>query len=284
MSIYWKYIRSLMEEGYKDPKNEFECIKNDKKNGYYEYPQCICISGICMNYVANELNLLKKDCIKGNLCWSKALNAYLFVGSEKKRMPNLIEEISEIEIPFENSSFCVDNDSPYVYLALRASEQIKGDAKKCKFIKYPFCTSHELKWYTFFVRDYRLFYEMKEYIDKLFRLFFFLYPNHGISLITEHKKQYGEDKEFVNYNTTIMKEFKSLICKLDRLNSDKKMKASDVVESVGEFVGNDLYALYSYFVTSNGQGDIRYIDEMLLEHANSVLALKGSRRLAVMDN
>lgn len=273
MKIEWRSIRNQLEKEYGD--KEFECIYDDKYK-----PCCICISGVAMNYVANEIKIMKGCAGEEEIKWNNSLNRYLCQGTSEQIIPNLQmeKESKPTIIPME--SLCNPEKSEYTYIKIRKSEEIKKESNDKDIECYinSLEDSNHFKWYSAYAKEFRMSYEMPEYIDKLFRLFFFFNPFKGYRIIKRELKKYGEDKDFLDYNYKLLKDY------LEMAKAFGRKDASDnIIRMISDFVGSDLIVLHIYFEDTKDFGDIRGINDLLLDCANSAKKYVGKEKESKMQ-
>lgn len=273
MKIEWKSIRNQLEKEYGEKK--FECIYDDKYKS-----SCICIPGVAINYVANELKKDKKCTIDGEMKWNNTLNRYLFQGICGERIPNLQSDNEGGIMLIPKESLCNPKDSEYAYIRIRKAEEIRNENEDIDINYYINSLEdvNHFKWYSAYTKEYRMNYEMPEYIDRLFRLFFFLNPFLGRKVIEKEFQKYSEDKEFLEYNYKVLNDYEEMAKVLE-----KKDSMVYIMKKISEFVGSDLIVLYIYFNDANDYGDIRGINELLLKCVNSAKECIGKEKMTSLQ-
>lgn len=269
------YIRYMFEEQYRERSNDFECLKEEVIQGR---TRCICIPGIAVNYIANEMKFLKKQ--KSQKEWKFAWNEEHCIYVVEKdandwnfEIPDFVlDEVAIIEP--EEYSFCKEHITKYTYL-LPTGNMVQDDLDF--WILWPVHERTELKVFMLLARDYRGVYDIPVYADKLFRLTLFLHPLSGLKVIENNLKNREKDTWFINYNLNLLEQYLGMNHQLcDCKNNMEKNSLPKMLEIIKEFVGFDLLLLYHYFQTSDDVEGIEVWSDLLKQKINDLLKMRST--------
>lgn len=107
-----------------------------------------------------------------------------------------------------------------------------------------------LRLFCFVAESYRGIYDTNEYAERLFRLFFFLFPYTGIKVMEQNMKEYGEIREFAEYNKQILQDYENLGKGKQGENTMSPPKISITIEQLKSFCGFDFWNIYKSYESS----------------------------------
>lgn len=275
MDNLWIYIRTLFEQDYAREENRFECVINSVKRGS---SRCICIPGVAINYIANEM----KFCTKTPECpntwalgWDSENEAYFVIKNSadwNMGIPDLQKD--EKDNSFDrNAEFCTETINGYTYIKIRKYDNIVSSIINPKMLFFELEGEINrkilLEFFILLTREFRTEMDMKDYVKMLFRFSFFLHPFSGIKILEQG------DMCCKKFNYALLTEYWQMINKFKK----QDLSSLERIKVVGDFIGADISMLYETLKDSNLQGDIRGINEFFQEQENITKKIANDSRL-----
>lgn len=278
MYTWWMYIRSMFEEHYALKENPFECIVENVKNGY---GRCICIPCVAVNYIASEIKFWEKTADKSltwGLEWEEEHGIYLV----KREAEDWNKEIYDIKAHgitlIHNAELCIIAPTDYSYIKIRDREILQQAFEEPRKMLYSLLTDigerkTEIEFYTAAAREFRNRFPMEEYIDKLFRLLFFLHPLECLKVIERNMRNCGSMK-LKKYNQKLLEDYQKLINDLEKIPASKyRVNMFQRLRKIEEFVGIKIVMVYVWFNRDKKYGDIEVVHELFQKKMNDTLKL-----------
>lgn len=282
-----KYTRLVFEIQYFNKVSNVECVADLVKMGF---ARCICIPGIAANYILNVLkNSFKEFKGSGEIVWDSYYHRYIVQckgEADETWFPNFCSEsegaLLKNDVCEERPSIVEEEEADFAYIKIRNKSEIKRvygitadiyRIEKCLVLLHERdCNSKELvSLFSFIANEYRGKWNMKEYLDKLFRLYFFLFPEECLELVKVCSRE-AEDKEFFEYNINVLDDYGVMAS-----NSNSNGSKLDI-KAVSDFLGIDFGKVYTYYMESVDCGDIKGLNEVINRRLNGAKEQRGNVR------
>lgn len=274
------YTRLVFEIQYFNSESDFECIVDLVKTGF---SNCICIPGIAANYI---LNVMKDSFREFNgsaeVVWSSCYHRYIAIcrkDNDELCFPNFYSEsetgIFKDDVCEERSVVAEKDEADFAYIRIRDKSEIKKicnvekdtyKIEKCLALLHEKdCNSKEIvSLFSYIAKEYRAEWSMREYLDKLFRLYFFLFPEICIQLIKKCSRE-ADEMEFFEYNLEVLDKYSNMISKVN--NNSNKLN----IEAVSDFLEIDFGKVYTHYLESIECGEIKSLKDIINKSLNRAM-------------
>lgn len=292
-----KYTRLLFQEQYLKNTSVLECIIMLVKESVYK---CTCIPGVAANYILN-VSKLCFYCFDGSCCIKWNEKEHRFIAqyrdvSGELYFPNFISEMKEcvnVNKVCEKRKKCnlgIEQGVEYAYIELGDNESLLSEygilngkyrIEKCLFMagEKTYDDKEIFRFFSYIVKEYRVIHDMDRYLDMMFRLYLFLFPEEGLRVI-EEQCHTTEDEEFFNYNRNLLEEYKEMASKCEK--ADQK-KINQYFTLLSEFLLIDFAKVYANCLRGNLIGDGRTLKELIYKKLKAANAKADSNVLEVMS-
>lgn len=271
-----KYTRLVFEVRYLNEACEFECVWNEAESGFC---RCICIPGVAVNYIFK----VAEYCLEGIGCrpvilWDRKLSRFVvrcvddtgrFIAKDFKADQKCILQ-KEICDRAPNTEFS--------YLQIRPREELNLVYSSSNFNKI-IVNKRELdnngkdylKLFAIVAKEFAVKLGDKEYLDMLFRLFFFLFPEACEDIMLQILESIRADEELDAYSRKCLEDYYKLGNAVP-----ESFQITDTFKILREYLGIDFKDIYKCYIESKDLGDVRELKELVRNRLNMASTLRGS--------
>lgn len=283
MCSWFQYVRVVFEKQYTN-RERIMCVDNDVERGV---SNCICIPGVAINYVAGEIKACQEIHEKQKLKfeWSSEYKMYF----QRKERDDWNAEIFDFKkqgvSKIEDAEFCERDVTEYTYIKMRNLDNKTVSRKEFIKLRRHLMTRgkrmFEVELYTTFASAYRVQHSFKDYVNALFRFFFFLHPDEGMQIIKQNMEIYQDDS-FRQYNRELLSDYKTMIMALSQETQGRRGNMNELLKIIQIFLGVNLLTFYIEF-KSEYCGDFKDIKDLITNKANDIVKWGSSGNVCVIE-
>lgn len=289
-----KYTRLLFHEQYMKHTSVYECIIRLVKESVYK---CTCIPGVAANYILN-VSKFCFYCFDGSCCIEWNENEHRYIAQYRDASGQLCfanfvsetdESVNEVCKKRKEYKLSTEQGGNYAYIQLWNDEWLtseygipNGEYRIEKSLFMAGERNHTdkeiFRFFSYIVKEYRVIHDMKKYLDMMFRLYLFLFPEEGMAVIVEQSDKV-KDKEFFNYNKKLLEEYKELA---SQINVDSQEKINQYFTLLSNFLLIDFKKVYVNCLRGNLVGDGRSLNSLIYKKLKTVRSKADSKVPEVM--
>lgn len=291
-----EYARVTFEERYMCKTMPFDCVRPQVEKNFC---RCICMPGVAMNFIACVLDCCYEEfCGKSSISWNANQNIYLpeHEYNTKKIVVNFQTDAARCECYYTND-LCNEGINTFSYIKIRSFDVLRNTYLKQEGIQNGFNkdkllfgktekfdnSMDYLRLFCLIAESNRGSYDMNDYAEKLFRLFFFLFPYTGFEVIERNLMNHGEDKGFAEYHKRMLEEYEILGKGKQREDTMASSKISITIEQLKEFCGFDFWSIYKRYESSGLGGGSQSLKDILKKQM-SICGMLSGRTKQVREN
>lgn len=284
-----EYARVVFEERYMCETSPFVCVKPQVERNFC---RCICIPGVAMNYIVYVLGCCYEE-FEGerSICWNETRNIYLPDNEYKnQKVVFNLQPVGRYCRCYFSDDLCGERINEFTYIKIRSFDVLYSKYIQKKQIFYKeylllgkmekFDNSMDyLRLFCFIADAYRGTYDIDDFVDKLFRLFLFLFPYTGLNVIEKNIEMYGNSQKFRDYQRQVLQEYRKLGEGKQYEDSMADVKISITIGQLKEFFWFDFWNVYKNYEEAEWGGDTRSLKDILKKQMSicSKLASRISR-------
>lgn len=287
-----EYARVVFEERYMCKASPFTCVRPQVEQ---DFCRCSCIPGVAMNYITCVLECCYKEFQgKSSINWDEERHIYFSYNEyQKQKIVFNLQMNENLCRCYFSEDLCGEGINEYSYIKIRPYEVlwntylkgrksfIKESLLYRKTEKFDNCIDY-LRLFCLIADTYRMDFDGGEFADKLFRLFFFLFPYTGIEVFDSNFKAYGDSEEFNGYNKQLLQSYIELGKGKRKDDPLSDTKFTSTIQQLKDFLGFDFLSIWKKYESPFSCGEIRDLKSVLNKQMN--ICNKLSSRIEKMVN